>query len=58
MKQVCLEKFPTLYSIGDYIHLSGKSFKVLAVHIYLSEKKHTERYYLGDKKWITIHIHF
>jgi hypothetical protein len=44
----------TKYNIGDHIECEGVRYKIRSAHIYESEKKHTERYYLGDKKWITI----
>ena len=31
-----------------------KKETILACHLYVGESKHTERYYLGNKKWVTI----
>lgn len=44
----------TAYNIGDKISINGVEHKIISAHIYESEQKHTERYYLGDNKWITI----
>lgn len=45
----------TLYDIGDTINVDGKKMKIVSVHLYESEEKHTERYYLGKQMWITFH---
>jgi hypothetical protein len=45
----------TKYDIGDRIIIAGKSQTILAVHIYVSPEKQTERYYLGKQTWLTIH---
>lgn len=44
----------TKYEIGDLINLDGQTYKILAVHLYESENKHTERYYLGNGVWVTL----
>lgn len=44
----------TKYNIGDKITVSNETYTILSVHLYESENKHTERYYLGNEKWITI----
>ena len=44
----------TKYNIGDVIELGGVKHAIVSVHLYESKDKHTERYYLGNKKWITI----
>lgn len=46
----------TKYEIGDKIIVGGYEKTIISVHLYLSEKKQTERYYLGDAEWLTIHI--
>lgn len=40
----------TKFEIGDV--LFGK--RIISVHIYKSEKKETERYYLGNAEWVTL----
>ena len=44
----------TKYNIGDTIEYGGEKHKVVSVHLYESEGKHTERYYVGNHTWITI----
>ena len=44
----------TTYNIGDLIVAGGVEYKILAVHLYESKNKHTERYYLGNELWLTI----
>lgn len=44
----------TQYNIGDKIIIDGKRYKILSVHLYESNYTHTERYYLGNQKWITL----
>lgn len=44
----------TKYEIGDTIELDGQSYKIVSVHLYESEQKHTERYYLGNGLWVTL----
>lgn len=44
----------TRYSIGDFIEFEGQQYEILAIHLYRSPNKHTERYYLGDEKWFTL----
>ena len=44
----------TKHEIGDKISVSGKTYSVVSIHLYESKNKHTERYYLGNEKWITI----
>ena len=46
----------TRYNIGDKIVVEGYERTIISVHLYLSEKKQTERYYLGDGQWLTLHI--
>ena len=46
----------TKYEIGDKIIVGGYEKTIISVHLYLSEKKQTERYYLGDEQWLTLHI--
>lgn len=42
------------YNIGDTVTIDGASHKIIAIHLYESADKHTERYYLGDGLWITL----
>ena len=44
----------TIYNVGDTIIVDGKKETIISCHLYVSENKHTERYYLGNKKWITL----
>jgi hypothetical protein len=44
----------TKYDIGDKIEVEGVDYEIISVHLYESAEKHTERYYLGDEKWITL----
>ena len=44
----------TRYNIGDTIEVEGQTYKIIAIHLYQGETTHTERYYLGDEKWVTI----
>ena len=44
----------TRYNIGDKIEVEGGEYEIISVHLYESENKHTERYYLGDEKWVTL----
>ena len=44
----------TKYNIGDRVVFQGKEYEILSMHIYESDKVHTERYYLGNSLWITI----
>lgn len=44
----------TLFEIGDYMEFEGGRYRVQSVHLYKSENVQTERYYLGDHRWITI----
>ena len=44
----------TKYNIGDKITVNGRISRILSVHLYESDNKHTERYYLGDGHWITV----
>lgn len=46
----------TKYEIGDKIIVGGYEKTVQSVHIYLSERRQTERYYLGNHQWLTLHI--
>ena len=46
----------TRYNIGDKIVVEGYEKTIKSVHLYLSEQKQTERYYLGDEEWLTIHV--
>lgn len=46
----------TQYEIGDKLTINGERYKIRAVHIYVSNEKQTERYYLGDAKWLTIKV--
>lgn len=48
-------KISTKYDIGDKLHISGETRKIKDVHIYLSDNIQTERYYLGNQEWLTIH---
>ena len=47
-------KFEILYSIGDHITVNGIRYRIIGVHVYLSERCQTERYYLGNEQWYTI----
>lgn len=45
----------TQYDYGDTLIVDGEEMKIISAHIYVSkEGTHTERYYLGNEKWITI----
>ena len=44
----------TKYNIEDTILLKDKTHTIKSMHIYESENKHTERYYIGNHMWITI----
>ena len=44
----------TAYNIGDEIAIGGQIHKIVSIHLYESDNKHTERYYFGDGKWITV----
>lgn len=44
----------TRYDIGDVVIVGGVERKIVSAHIYESDNKHTERYYLGNEEWITI----
>lgn len=51
----------TIYAIGDRVRYRGQWWEVRGVHLYYSDKTHTERYYLGYDEdgqcvWITIKI--
>ena len=46
----------TRYNIGDKLFIDGCEMKIKGVHIYLSDDNQTERYYLGDGQWLTVHI--
>lgn len=47
-------RIATKYNIGDIITVNGASHKIVAIHLYESTDKHTERYYLGNGLWITL----
>lgn len=48
-------KIETLYDIGDeIIDKNGEKKEVIGVHIWVSDYKQTERYYLGNDTWLTI----
>ena len=44
----------TKYNIGDCIMVNGEARKIVSAHIYDSEKKHTERYFIGNHEFITV----
>ena len=44
----------TKYDVGDVVVVEGVERKIISVHIYESDNKHTERYYFGNREWITI----
>lgn len=44
----------TLYEIDEHITVNGENKRIISVHIYISPKKHTERYYFGNGEWLTI----
>lgn len=44
----------TLMNIGDNVFFEGRVHKIIGIHIYVSNEKQTERYYLGEEKWLTI----
>ena len=44
-----------LYNIGDEItDMNGEKMEIKGVHIWVSDHRQTERYYLGDETWLTI----
>jgi hypothetical protein len=45
----------TKYNIGDKLYINGETREIRGVHIYFSDNKQTERYYLGNQEWLTIH---
>ena len=45
----------TKYNIGDKIAVDGEDRHILSVHLYVSDKKQTERYYLGNEELVTTH---
>ena len=49
-------KITTSYNIGDEIKIGCTAKKILAVHLYISDNKHTERYYLGEREWLTLKV--
>lgn len=47
----------TTYDFGETLEVDGELRKIISVHLYISDTGTiTERYYLGDKKWLTIHV--
>ena len=44
----------TKYDIGDVIEIGGGKHSIVSVHLYESDNSHTERYYLGNAKWLTL----
>ena len=47
-------KLNTCYNVGDFLEFNGKQMKIISIHLYESEFCHTERYYLGYGKRITL----
>jgi hypothetical protein len=46
----------TLYNIGDKLAIDGEERTIEGVHIFVSNNVQTERYYLGDRCWVTIQV--
>lgn len=45
----------TLYNIGDKItDEHGEEREIVGVHIWVSNHKQTERYFVGNDTWITV----
>lgn len=47
-------RLETKYKIGDKICISDENYTIRSIHLYESKHRHTERYFLGKGKWITI----
>jgi hypothetical protein len=47
-------KIETTYNLGDKITIGGCEYKILGMHLYLSERCRTERYYIGNQTWVTV----
>ena len=49
----------TKWEFGEEVVINGKTKTIRGVHVYVSDTgTQTERYYLGNQEWHTIHIVF